>query len=248
MAFTDAPPSRQHVRRVIGGDLRDPHIPDHPGQDHPALHPVAENFEEFAETGPQEPDTDSVEQARRDGFEQGRREGFEAGREDGFNQGRQEGLEAAEQALKEHMAWEKAEIEVILSALMQPLKTLKNDIAESVIEGAQSLADLMVACHIQADTDALNAVLSEILSEAAEMGGPGQKLLIRVSPDSRETIGALADEYGAELVADETLNAGDCRVTLAKDNGDPVNKIEWDATLRARWNAIRKALGLEENH
>lgn len=247
MPFRPHPPDRHRVPGTIGGHPDGERKPAPLGQRHPSLHPVTSVRDTPRRSAPHNRDTEDVlEQARQEGFEAGRKAGFEAGREEGFHTGRQEGRAAAEQTLVEHMAQEKAEIEALLSALTNPLKSLTSNVAEAIVEGAQHLAELMVSAHIDSDTHALQAVISEILREEAEIGaGADQRLVIRVSPGRCESVSALAEQRGADIVVDETMGDGDVRVTLTKDTGDPVNKIEWDATLRARWDAIRKALSLD---
>ncbi|HYP63660.1 MAG TPA: hypothetical protein VEQ16_07215, partial [Acidocella sp.] len=48
----------------------------------------------------------------------------------------------------------------------------------------------------------------------------------------------------AQLVADEKITPGGAVVEIITQDGDPVDKVEWDATLQGRLATIRTALGL----
>ncbi|HYW76229.1 MAG TPA: FliH/SctL family protein [Gammaproteobacteria bacterium] len=184
------------------------------------------------------------EEAEKAGFEEGKKAGFDAGYRQGFEQGQAEGLQAGEQQLRERLLQERAQTQALLAALSQPLPTLKADLAEAITEGALHLARLLVGDALKCDTEAVTAVLSDILAEAVEVGGKHQVLRIYVPPAAEDVARSLAEPEGAEVVVDANLAVGDVRATLAKNNGDTAHQVEWDARLETRWEAIRKALRL----
>lgn len=244
MGFSNQRPQPRRVSRVLGGDSS---TPPKSAANHPALHEVAgvaSEAEEITDTTTQD---DEIESAKASGYEQGRQEGFEAGHKEGLEQGYEQGLANARQAIDEHMAQEKAQIEALTSALTQPLKTLKGDIADAVTDAAVQLARVIVNQTVAVDPHALEGIVREILTEAEEANGNGHHLKLIVCPDMRASIESLARGHSVEVVADERLTQGDIRAVMTRDSGDPVNKIEWDATLENRWTAIKKALGLAES-
>lgn len=188
-----------------------------------------------------EPEKDS---ARDTGFQQGYQEGLQEGRRKGLEQGRTQGRELGEQAMRAQLEQQRAQLEAVLQALDAPLTTLKSDLAEAVAAGGLSLARFLVRGVLEADPQALTAVVSDIVDEAAQAGGPQHVLRIQVPPDGYDAVSAIADTHGAEVIVDQQLQPGDVSATLVKNNGDPVHQIEWDARLETRWQAIRAALGL----
>jgi len=57
--------------------------------------------------------------------------------------------------------------------------------------------------------------------------------------------GRIAPE-AAQLIADDKIAPGGARVEIITPDGDPVDKIEWDATMHGRLETIRTALGLSK--
>lgn len=252
MNFVSKPLKKAPLRPVIGGDGPDGASSDRhaePDSRHPSLvldEPAEAAREEKAADLEDTPES-IEEKARQAGFEKGYREGLEAGRREGFEQGHGEGQAAGEQALRERLAREQAQAQSLIQALVQPLATLRGDLAEAIADGAQRLARLLVGAVVETDTQALTSIVNDILAEATDAGGQHYQLRLHVPPEDHEAVQALAGSRGAEILADEQLKRGDVRATLAKNNGDPVHQIEWDARLETRWEAIRKALGLSHS-
>lgn len=247
MPFEFKVPRHPHVGDVIGGD-RDGSIGSSVSEG-PSLSGVFKGFVGAPVDGDaRDEESASVEtireEARKEGFDRGRKEGFDAGYREGFGQGQAEGLEAGERQLRERLLEERAQTQALLTALSEPLPTLKNDLADAITEGALHLARLLVGEALKCDTQAVATVLGDILAEAAEAGGKHQVLRIYVPSAAEEVTRSLAEPEGAEVIVDSGLTSGDIRATLAKNNGDAAHQVEWDARLETRWEAIRKALRL----
>lgn len=181
------------------------------------------------------------------GADIGYEDGFEAGRQAGYTEGQQKGLEAARQASEQARQAEKAQLKALIAALVQPLEALRDDIADSVTEGAQTLARLIVDATLSLDTSLIRHTVTQILDEAAANKGPGARLRLRVAAADRPATEALietrrADDLPVDIVEDDQLASGDVQATLLHDNGDPANQVEWDARLETRWETIRQAL------
>lgn len=249
MRFVLGAPRNVSVRPVIGGDPDACLSPDEERVDGGAQASQAVRQEPVEHTGAQAAaahETKVGGDVYEGGFEQGKLEGFDAGYREGFEQGRSEGLESGAQVLRERAEQEQTQTEALLKALTEPLAMLKSDLADAVTEGAQRLARLLVGEALELDAKAVTSVVADVLKEAAEVGGQHQVLRIYVPPGALESVRTVAEPQGAEVVVDPQLERGDVRATLAKNNGDPVHQIEWDARLETRWEAIRKALRLRE--
>lgn len=228
---------RNSVSRVIGGDPKCmPSSP--PPEAQPAGDAATARHSEI------EQHLEAAKRERQQGYEAGRKEGFNAGREDGFKQGveqgQQEGLAAAQDTLKA----QSEALEQALQALSDPLPTLKRYLSQVIAEGAFGLAKRIVGEVMSGSPQALSSVVEDILGEASEARANDHALRLYVHPDDAATIEPMAQAHGAELVRDNALGRGDVKATLSRRNGDPVHRIEWDASLSTRLDEVRKAIGL----
>jgi flagellar biosynthesis/type III secretory pathway protein FliH len=158
-----------------------------------------------------------------------------------------EGRAAGEAAIHAIMAPRAAALETALAALQEaalqlaaPLAQKERDLAALSVELAYLLAR-----HISQGADAnLQGLVTKLLDEAAAERGARQTLRLRLNPADHIQLDGRLPAESAELVADEKITPGGAVVEIITPDGDPVDKIEWDATLEGRWETIRAALGL----
>jgi len=163
-----------------------------------------------------------------------------------------EGRAAGDAASRAVMAPRAAVLETSIAALQEaagqlvtPLAQKERDLAELSVELA-----FLLARHISlgADTGAgnLQGLVTKLLEEAAAERGARQILRLRLNPaDHMQLEGRIAPE-AAQLIADDKIAPGGARVEIITPDGDPVDKIEWDATMHGRLETIRTALGLSK--
>lgn len=161
-----------------------------------------------------------------------------------------EGRAAGEAAARAAMAPRAAALDSALAALagaaaqlVAPLAQKERDLAELAVELAFLLAR-HISLGAETSQTALQGLVTKLLDEAAAERGARQVLRLRLNPaDQLQLDGKLPPET-AQLVADEKIAPGGAVVEIITPDGDPVDKIEWDATLQGRLETIRAALGL----
>jgi flagellar assembly protein FliH len=159
---------------------------------------------------------------------------------------------AGEAAIRAAMAPRAAALETALAAMQEaaaqlvaPLAQKERDLAELSIELAYLLAR-----HISLGADAgqsnLQALVTKLLDEAAGERGARQMLRLRLNPADQLQLDGKIPPDSAQLVADDKIAPGGACVEIVTPDGDPVDKVEWDATLQGRLETIRAALGLHK--
>jgi flagellar biosynthesis/type III secretory pathway protein FliH len=160
-----------------------------------------------------------------------------------------EGRAAGETAIRAVMAPRAAVLETAISALRlaatqlaAPLAHKERDLAELSVE-----LGFLLARHISLGADEnLLGMVTKLLDEAAAERGARQILRLRLNPADHLLLDGKLPPESAELVADEKTAPGGAVVEIITPDGDPVDKIEWDATLHGRLETIRAALGLHK--
>ena len=163
-----------------------------------------------------------------------------------------EGWAAGEVSLRTAMAPRAAALETAIAALREaaaqlaaPLAQKERDLAELSVELA-----FLLARHISLGADAgqggLHALVTKLLDEAAAERGARQMLRLRLNPADQLQLDGKIPPDSAELVADDKIAPGGAMVEIVTPDGDPVDRIEWDATLHGRLETIRAALGLHK--
>jgi flagellar assembly protein FliH len=142
-------------------------------------------------------------------------------------------VEPAAAALRE--AW---------TQLAAPLAAQDQALAELVTELAFSLCRHLLGTGIAADPAALRALVGKLIAEAAAERGPRHSIVLRLHPDDHEALQDVTLVSGAMLLADMSVRRGGAMVEIVEPDGDPIDRIEWDATLEARLGALGEALGL----
>ncbi len=150
---------------------------------------------------------------------------------------------------------------VAAAQLMAPLAQKERELAELAVE-----LGFLLARHIglgglarhsgpgglagnispagDAGADGLHGLVTKRLDEAAAERGARQMLRLRLNPADHRLIAGTIPPGAAQLLADETITAGGAMVEIVTPDGDPVDKVEWDATLQGRLETMRAALGL----
>lgn len=157
---------------------------------------------------------------------------------------------AAEGASRAAMAPREAALDSAATALREaaaqltaPLAQKERDLAELAVELAYLLAR-HISLGADAGQDSLHTLVATLLDEAAAERGARQMVRLRLNPaDQLQLEGKIPPET-ALLVADEKITPGGAMVEIVTPDGDPVDKIEWDATLHGRLETIRAGLGL----
>jgi hypothetical protein len=159
---------------------------------------------------------------------------------------------AAETAARVVMAPREAILDSAIAALSEaavqltaPIALKERDIAELAIELA-----FLLARHISLGADVtqagLHGLVTKLLDEAAAERGARQVMRLRLNPADFLRLDGEISADAAQLVADEKVAAGGAMVEIITPDGDPVDKVEWDATLHGRLETIRAALGLNK--
>jgi flagellar biosynthesis/type III secretory pathway protein FliH len=157
---------------------------------------------------------------------------------------------AGEASIRIAMAPRAAALETAIAAMQEaaaqltaPLAQKERDLAELSVELA-----FLLARHISLGTDVgqggVQTLVTKLLDEAAAERGARQILRLRLNPADHLQLDGKFPPDSAQLVADEKIAPGGARVEIVTPDGDPVDKIEWDATLHGRLETIRAALGI----
>lgn len=176
----------------------------------------------------------AAEVARRRGLaeQEGRRDGEAAGRA---------AMAAREVALRDAAA----ALRAACAQLAAPLAAQEAAVAALVLEMAFALARQIVGVEVKAEIAGLQAMLETLVREAAAECGPRQSVVARVNPADASRIDSAALGEGVHLLADAAVTAGGAKVEIVAPEGDPLEKTEWDATMEARFGALREALRMD---
>jgi flagellar assembly protein FliH len=128
--------------------------------------------------------------------------------------------------------------------LTAPLGQKERDLAALATELAFLLARHIIGAEAGSNVEGLHNLVMKLLEEAAAERGPRQSLKLRLSPADHAQLAPFIAPETAELLADDKIAPGGAMVELVSPEGDPLDKIEWDATLQGRADSIRNALGL----
>lgn len=128
--------------------------------------------------------------------------------------------------------------------LAAPLAQKEQELAGLVTELSFLLAQHITGVEAAANPASLQKLVERLIAEAAAERGPRQTLLIRLNPENHAQLSALIPPETATLLADDTVAPGGALVEISAPDGDPMDKIEWDASLSGRLDAIRTALAL----
>lgn len=128
--------------------------------------------------------------------------------------------------------------------LVAPLAAKEHDLAELVTELSFVLARHITGVDSTTNPAALQSLVTRLIAEAAAERGPRQTLLLRLNPADHAHLSTVIPRETANLLADDAITQGGARIEIVTPEGDPIDKIEWDATLDGRLDTIRTSLSL----
>lgn len=129
-----------------------------------------------------------------------------------------------------------------------PLAGLEDDIAEMVTDLAFILARHIIGIELKSTPESIRALVTKLVREAASERNPGQNILLRVNPEDQKTIQNEAPPENTIMIGDPSITRGGALIEITSSS-DPVEKIEWDATIEARLRILRNGLALrDEGH
>ncbi|HEX7325559.1 MAG TPA: FliH/SctL family protein [Rhodanobacteraceae bacterium] len=228
-------PTRGYAPVVIGGDGRAPTPAEMVAM------PVAASA---AAEATRADDVVAAQAEARHVLDLERDEARRAGREDGLREGREAGLAAARAEIASGVERERQAFADAVKALNAPWSTLQDTIAETIVGAALKLAKAIVPRLQTGDAEALKEVVDAVLQEALAVRGEGNVLRLYVGSGNKTQVAHWTREDKVEVVVDPKLGSADLRAELVRGDGDPVNRIDWDAAVATRWKAVEQALGL----
>ena len=162
-----------------------------------------------------------------------------------------EAKEAGEAAARAAMAPQREKLVRTLAILEQaaaqlaaPLALAEQDLAELVLDMGFQLARHIAGGESGNARTELARLVKTLLKEAAAERGPRQTMRLHVHPSD---IPALQEKLPGEalaLVPDDSITPGGALLELVAEDGDRLDKTEWDARLESRFTALRESLAL----
>ena len=162
-----------------------------------------------------------------------------------------EAKEAGEAAARAAMAPQHEKLARMLSLMEQgvdqfvaPLALKEQDLTELVLDMAFQLARHIAGGESGNARAELAGLVKCLLKEAAAERGPRQTMRLHLHPSD---IPALREQLPGEalaLVPDDSITPGGALLELVAEDGDRLDKTEWDARLESRFTALRESLAL----
>ena len=187
-----------------------------------------------------------------EGWERGLAEGRERGLAQGREQGYAEGFAAGTEAAQAGPVLQAQRLQSIVARLGGPIPVLDAIVEDAVAALALEVARCVIGRETSRSRDYLVPLIREAIAKVPiEMGAP--KLVL--NPADLEAIRGLAPDVtadGAALIADETIEPGDCRVVCDGEPA-PVKDRRWrprpatgvsqvDLSLATRWRTAMLAM------
>ena len=168
---------------------------------------------------------------------------------EGRAHGAAEAQRAAQVAQKAHeaaIALAVTALDAAWQQLIAPLAQKEEAVAELVTELAFVLARHILGLEITLHPDSVKPLVDGLVAEAGRMRGAQQSIVIRLHPEDHALLAPCTTIEHAHLLADTQIARGGTIVELIAPGGDPIDKVEWDATIETRLATVRAALGLDE--
>ena len=177
---------------------------------------------------------------------EGHAEGLARGLEQGRTQARSEGYEAGRRAATEELAATVGRFTKVFDALCGEIKVLDDAVEDAVVALALELARRVIGAEVNRSREALAGLIRQVLNEIPIDTGMPRILL---HPDDLASLRTHLPDIGSgkvDLVADETIEAGGCRVladsieNAARPDRRWIERntlFEGDLTLASRWRA-----------
>ncbi len=168
---------------------------------------------------------------------------------DGRARGEAEAQRAAQAAQAAHDAAVALAITALDAAwqqLISPLAQKEEAIAELVTEFAFVLARHVIGLEIALHPDSVKPLVDGLITEASRMRAAQQSIVVRLHPEDHALLAPRTAIEHVHLLADTQITRGGTIVELIAPSGDPIDKVEWDATIETRLATVRAALGLDQ--
>jgi flagellar biosynthesis/type III secretory pathway protein FliH len=166
---------------------------------------------------------------------------------EGRTRGEAEAGRAAQMAQAAHdatIALAVTALDAAWQQLIAPLAQKEEAIAELVTELAFVLARHIIGLEIALRPESVKPLVDGLIAEAARTRAAQQSIVIRLHPDDQAILAPCTRIEHAHLLADARITRGGTIVELIASGGDPIDKVEWDATIETRLETVRTALGL----
>ena len=148
-----------------------------------------------------------------------------------FDRGYALGREEAEVAAR---AGGVRDVGALVAALGRERDRLDAALEEDLLELARAMAGLIVRREIERDAGVLRDVLREALAAMPRLSG---RPTVRLNPDDAAALADLAPEEGVTIVADGTLERGDCRIEAGASRID-AGVDAWISRIASRQGAL----------
>jgi flagellar biosynthesis/type III secretory pathway protein FliH len=163
-------------------------------------------------------------------------------------EGRAEGARAGQEAGRAETASQAAPaIKALQEAWTQlgaPLREREQEVAGLVTDLAFQLARHVIGVEVSLNAEGLRVLVTQLLQEAAAERTAQQRITVRLNPADHAVLEPLLVIEDGKLRPDPAISRGGAMVELSAPEGDPLNRIEWDARIEARIEAVRAALDL----
>ncbi len=126
--------------------------------------------------------------------------------------------------------------------LTAPLARKERDLAALVVELGFSLARHLLGQEVSLNSQSIRGIVDALLAEAVEERSAGQGIIVRLNPTDHAVIAPHVEIDRVHMLADAQVARGGSLIELLAADGDPVNKVEWDATIETRLRELRLAL------
>lgn len=166
------------------------------------------------------------------------------GRQSGEQQGRAAARAETEAAMQSAVsAFQQAKRQ-----LEAPLASLEDDIAEIVVDLAFRMARHIIGVEVKSGNASVRPLVAQLVREAEAERNPGQSIVMRLNPDDEKTLESQDRPENTRIIADASISRGGAIVEIVVPDGDPIEKIEWDATIEARLAALRDSLAMRDDN
>ena len=152
--------------------------------------------------------------------------------------------EASQVAQAAAVASAVAACEAAWAQLAAPLAQKEAALADLITELAFVLARHILGLEVSFRPDSVTAVVETLVAEAARERGAQQSLVVRLHPEDHAVLAPLMQIEDVHLLADAQITRGGTIVERIAPGGDPIDKVEWDATIETRLETVRAALGI----
>lgn len=172
--------------------------------------------------------------------QEARDEGYQAGLKLGQEQGYQTGYAEGYATGSEKIANEIKDLENITTAIAEAIKTVNEEVAQSLLDLSLSLAQHMVKQALEVKPEILLEVVKEAISTLPHFNAGAH---IVVNPQDaemlRDKMGEQLSHAGWKIFEDEKMSRGGARIETAHS--------QIDATLQNRWHRLSSQLGQDSS-